>query len=199
VSPTPHRVRVSWSEIIKKSQRWWEGRYTCENSSAIDLLLGVDDVQESILGVSVLLVDGLQVDMILHQVLPLGQQDHALVLVPVELELLPDNGENFAHLKGVGHQKPIKRLAGREGLLGVAHVIQGGGLTLFLGLLSPLNNQGELIRVLSKRLIRPLLSLLYISMSFNIFLPREYLALKLRGPSFRSSHMLTLLLSLIVC
>ena len=73
--------------------------------SAVDLLLGVDHVEELVLRVEVLLVDGAQRLVVLHQVLALREEDHGLL--PAEVQLLLDDGQHLAHLEGVRHQEPI--------------------------------------------------------------------------------------------
>lgn len=81
-----------------------KGRHS---TSAVDLLLCVDDVQEAILRVLVLLINLLQHGIMLHQVLSGSKKHHALVLVTIELQFLSDNGQHLTNLEGVGHQESI--------------------------------------------------------------------------------------------
>lgn len=42
----------------------------------------------------------------LHQVLAVREEHDALLLIPRQLELLLDDGEDLTDLEGVGHQEP---------------------------------------------------------------------------------------------
>ena len=46
-----------------------------------------------------------------HQLLSSREHHHALVLISVELQLLPDDGQHLTDLEGVGHQESIPRLS----------------------------------------------------------------------------------------
>ena len=110
----------------------------------------------------------------LHEVLAVCQHDDALLLLSRQVQLLLDDCEDLTHLEGVGHQEPIearfisscrnsntkaspppidslfRRTVTSEevkvvNLLRVSHVSKFGLRVLVL---SSLNDQGELVRVL---------------------------------------------------
>ena len=76
------------------------------SSSAVDLLLSVDDVEEAVLLVSEALVDLADGGVVLHEVGALREEHDALLLFSVQLQLLLDDGEHLADLEGVRHQEP---------------------------------------------------------------------------------------------
>jgi hypothetical protein len=82
-----------------------------ESSSAVDLLLGVDDVKEPVLLVTVALIDLLDGGVMLHEVLAICEKDDAFLLLSAQVELSLDDGEHLTDLEGVGHQE-----------LGIGHV-----------------------------------------------------------------------------
>ena len=112
-----------------------------------------------------------------HQMLSRCKKHHTLMLITVELQLFPDNGQYFTNLEGSRHQEPIldlvsqaknerklKILKSPQSLLWVAHLTKRHlMLGTFLILLSALNNQRKLVRILCDSLSRPLLSLLFIT------------------------------------
>ncbi len=67
--------------------------------SAVNLFLSINNIEEAILLVLEALINVNQRSVVLHQMFTIGQKDHALVLISVELQLLPDNGQNFTHLE----------------------------------------------------------------------------------------------------
>ena len=115
--------------------------------SAIDVLLGIDDVEEAIFLVLEPLKDLGDGGVMLHQVLAVSEQNDADMGVTRNLQLLLDDGHNLGDLEGVWHEE-----------LGIRHVAKLRKGVLILG---TLDDQGELIGVLLPCLSSPLDALLY--------------------------------------
>ena len=87
-----------------------QSSFESHSTSTVNLFLSIDYVEEAVLGILVLIIDHLQVNVILHQVLSSSEKHHALVFITINLEFLPDYGEDLTNLEGVRHQESIQKL-----------------------------------------------------------------------------------------